>query len=500
MSQGIAGRLLKGSIWITSGRLIANLLAVASTLIVARMLTPEDFGLVALATTMLAIVTAVTDVAMNDAIIRNRAPTEFHFSSAFTVNALRGLLVSAIFFAAALPAAALYEEPRLVAVMIALGASALLAGLTNPRRVMLQRDLIFWQDFVLNVAQKFVGALTMIAIAVVYRSYWALVAGIIAAQLVNVLLSYAFLPFRPRVTLRHARELMSFSVWLTLAQILNTINWRFDHLLIGKFLGRADLGFYSVGSNLASIPTRETVSPLTQAIFPGFTQIASDPARLAAGYQRTQAVVTAVALPLGATAAMLADPLVRLVLGAQWVPAIFVVEVLAFVIAFQTLGSLVQPLAMALGETRPLFVRSAQMLAFRVPVVGLGLHLDGLRGVVVARVVSGLVGIAVDMFLVRRFTGLGLGAQLAVNLRAFVAVGVLVAATATVGHVVPFPDTTSGLIARIALQGATALTSYCAATALLWWVSGRPQGPETQLAALVAQAYAGLRRLKGHRP
>ena len=116
------------------------------------------------------------------------------------------------------------------------------------------------------------------------------------------------------------REFFSFSAWLTAGQIVNTLNWRFDYLLIGKMLGGTALGYYSVGSNLAMMPTREATAPLTQTIYPGFSSIRDDPARLAAAYQRVQALVAAIALPAGIGVAVIADPLVRLTLGEKWAP------------------------------------------------------------------------------------------------------------------------------------------------------------------------------------
>src|SRR3954451_21590482 len=235
--KNISGRLIKGSAWLSASRAIVNALSLLSTIFLARLLVPDDFGVVSLATTMLLIVQSVTELSLSMALVRHEAPTQSHFDAAWTLNALRGLVLGVVFAAAGTPVAGLYHDERLVGVMAALGASVFLGGLTNPRSIMLQRDLIFWQEFVLNVAQKLAGFLVSIAIAYYYRSYWALVIGTLAMQLTNVLVSYTILPYRPRVSFAHLKELMSFSIWLTGGQIVNTLNWRFDYLLIGRALG-----------------------------------------------------------------------------------------------------------------------------------------------------------------------------------------------------------------------------------------------------------------------
>ena len=228
---GITGRLIKGSVWLSLARAIANGLQTVSLFVLARYLEPTDFGLVALGTTMLLIVTTITDLSLSEALIRQESPDESHFSTVWTLTAGRGLILCLIFAACAYPMSLIYKEPRLIEVMLALSLSVFMSGLTNPRRIMLQRALVFWQEFVLTVSQRLAGVIASVAVAVIYRSYWALVVGMLVTQLTNICVSYMVMPFRPRITFQHVREFLSFSGWLTAGQIVNTLNWRFDYLL-----------------------------------------------------------------------------------------------------------------------------------------------------------------------------------------------------------------------------------------------------------------------------
>lgn len=493
MSTSITHRLVKGTAWLSLARLLVNALSVLSTFVLARLLAPSDFGLVALGTTMMLVVTEVTELSLAQALVRHANPTRAHFDTAWTLNALRGTLLGAAFAAASWPAARLYGDPRLVGIMLALGASIFLSGLTNPRRVLLTRELIFWQECVLNVGQRLAGVIASVAIAWVTQSYWALVVGIVVTQVANVALSYLVLPYLPRLRLAHARELMSFSIWVTAVQFVNTLNWRFDALFVGKFLGSTALGHYSMGSTLASIPTRETTSPLRQTFFPAFSAMQDDLPRLAAAYQRAQAVVTAVALPAGVGAALVADPLIRLVMGEKWMPAIFIVQALAAVYALQTLGSSADALGMARGQTRLLFVRSLQMLLFRVPVIVAAMLLYGLPGLVAARVLTGLVATGVNMLLVRRLIGVGLAAQIGVNRRALFGAAAMVAVALGVSQLFPHTMVPHLLALEVACVGAAAMLGYCAATALLWHAAHRPPGPEQELTRLLHKLWSKAR-------
>ncbi len=492
----VRNRLIKGSAWLSAARAVVNGLSLLSTIVLARLLSPGDFGLVALATTLLAIMTSVTDLSLSSALVRHAAPTRTHFDAAWTLNSLRGLALGALFALAGVPAARLYGDPRLVEIVTVIGFSLFLSGLTNPRSIMLQRDLIFWQEFVLNVAQKLGGVAVSTAIAWTYRSYWALVLGILAMEATNVVVSYTILPFRPRVCFEHVKELLSFSAWLTAGQIVDTLNWRFDQLIIGKGLNVAALGHYTVGSNIAQMPTRETTAPLTNVIFPAFSSIRADRARLARAYQRAQRFVTAIALPAGFGAALIADPLIRLTMGDKWQPAIFVVQVLASVFALQTLGSLAQPLYMAQGETRLLFLRNAQMLAIRVPLIAAGMLLGGLKGVVLARVISGLVSIYISMRLVRKLTELGVGEQLFANGRALVAVAVMSLSVVAASPLLPHGADPTSLVLEIAAIIAIAATAYCGTSLLLWAAMRRPAGPERELAELLSKVLGRMRAVK----
>ncbi|PAP94211.1 lipopolysaccharide biosynthesis protein [Mesorhizobium wenxiniae] len=491
--SSITGRLIKGSMWLSLSRAIVNGLATLSTFVLAWYLSPADFGLVALATTMLLIVTTVTELSLTQALIRHEAPTESHFSAAWTLNATRGLILCLFFAACAWPASVVYEDPRLFGVMVALGFSVLLGSMTNPRLIMLQRKLIFWQEFVLSVSQKFVGVVVAVAIAMIFHSYWALVVGTLVSQATYLVTSYLVVPFRPRIVFKHMREFFSFSAWLTAGQIVNTLNWRFDHLLIGKVLGNAQLGYYTFGSNLARLPTREATAPLTQTIYPSFATIRDDPGRLAAAYQRVQALVAAIALPAGIGVAVIADPLVRLTLGEKWAPAIFIIQSLASVYALQTLGSLAQPLGMAKGKTRLLFIRDTQMLFVRVPIIFGALMLYGLEGVIYSRVFTGLLGALVNMVLVKHFIGVTVLEQLAANGRALASIAIMAAGVLFASTWLPAANDSVGLAWQLAILVPLGAVLYCGLSFGLWLLMKRPDGPEREILNILGKILSKVR-------
>jgi lipopolysaccharide exporter len=266
------------------------------------------------------------------------------------------------------------------------------------------------------------------------------------------------------------------------------LNSKFDFFLIGALIGNRALGYYTVGDNLAVMPTREVTNPITATLFPAFSALSAEPGRLASAYQRSQSLVTAIALPAGFGTALIADPLVRLLMGTKWLPAVLLIQVLSSVFALQTLGSLSQPLAMATGNTQLLFRRDLQGFIMRVPAIAVGIALGGLPGVVYARAVTGSVIIWLHMLVVRKVTGLTLLQQIIPNVRALIAVALMSSAVYIVGrafeHLGRANIVLSSQIICSVLIGASV---YAAVNLLAWIWMGRPSGPETELAEMATR-------------
>jgi lipopolysaccharide exporter len=494
--KNVRSRLLKGAIWLSGARLATNLLATISTLVLARLLLPSDFGLVALGTTTLSILTSITNISLSEALVQHRDPSPHHYHTVWTLNLLRGILIGSVFALIAVPAARYYSDYRLEDVMFALSGSAILNGLENPRAIMLVKQLIFWQQFMLQVSQKLVALIASVLIAVIYHSYWALIGGILLGQLVGVLVSYTVLPFRPTFSIAHVRDLLSFSIWLTLCEAINTINWNFDQLLVGKFIGKTALGYYTVGNNLAVMPSREATAPLTGTLFPAFSNLADDPVRLAAAYQRAQTLVTAIALPAGVGMALIADPLVRLAMGEKWLPAVLVIRILAAVFAFQTFGSLAQPLAMAAGRTQLLFKRDLQAFLYRVPLVIVGLYFGGFAGVLYARAVMGTTVLFFNTNVVTKVTGLSLWQQIRPNMRAVASVLLMTVVLAPMEALSDKGSSQWAIALSLGVLIVTGAVAYGAATLILWRVMGRPEGPETEVVQVTSKVWRSFLPVK----
>ncbi len=493
MNSGISGRLAQGATWIAASRIVISLIGLANTLVLARLLVPEDFGLVAIAMSVSAIVLAVTELSLAQALVQHKDPTDAHYNTALTLNMMRSAVVGLIVLGLSFPAAAFYDDPRLVPLFGMIAVSALIIGAVNPKLAAMSRGLVFWQEFATRSSEKFAGFVVALIVALIWQNYWALMLGVVAGQLASMILSYVIIPFRPRLELSKWRELMSFSIWIGLSQAVNTINWNFDQLVLGYFLGNTKLGYYSVGDRLAILPTREATKPVASAVFPGFAKLANDPPRLRKGYQRAQSALTAVALPIGIGFAVAAEPLVLLAMGEQWLPSVMVIQFLASVFAVQTLATTVEPLAMGMGASRILFNRSLVNFAVRVPLTLIGLLTGGLVGLLIARCVSGLIGMAINMFMVQSLLNLSFFQQLAINVRSLTGAAIMALAAYLAG--LPFEGMDVGtLLLKTASMTLTGAVVYPSTVFLLWRMAGRPEGPEHDALKFGRAILSALRR------
>lgn len=190
MTASTRDRLVNGALWIGASRIALNLIALLSTLILARLLVPEDFGLVAIAESVAIIVISVTELSLAHALIQHKDPAKHHYDTAWTLNIARAIGLALLIAALASPATAIYDDPRLHELLFVIGATTIISACENPKIITFHRDLIFWQDFVLNVLSKIAGFIVAVGLAYAYQTYWALILGSVAAQLMRVIVSY----------------------------------------------------------------------------------------------------------------------------------------------------------------------------------------------------------------------------------------------------------------------------------------------------------------------
>jgi lipopolysaccharide exporter len=473
-------RVAYGSAVLGGVQVFTKSLDLVVALIVARLLTPADFGLVAIGVSVLAITKACTDLPLIDALVQKEKVDRADFDTVFTLSALRGLIIFAILASLAVPLAAAFNDDRLVPMIALLSAAPIATGFASPKIVGFVRDVNFAPTALIEIAGKLTAFALAITLAWTTRSYWALVASLVSAPIITMAASYLIAPYRPRFSFERVQSLVSFAGWMSLSRALNALNMQADRFFIGGMLGKSILGQYSVGSDLASTATYSFAAPIMQTFFSGFSRIKDQRERLVAAYIRGQSVLVALVLPLGFGAAVIAHPLINLILGPQWGGAAFTISWLAPVIALQMTAVAAHSVALALGKPNLIFRRDLLALGVRLPATLVAAYFYGLHGAVIARALTGIIMIYINLHLIQRLIGATVWQQLANCTRSIASVVAMVVAVAVTSHFLELSDLTrfeQGV--AIGVLAAAGALAYAISHVALWLLGGKPGGPET---------------------
>ena len=275
MTQSVQRRMATGAVWMVLFKFVEKGLGLVSMLVLARLLTPDDFGIVAMAGTFIGMAAMFTAVGFDLAIIQNREASADHYSTGWTLNVLIGAFIFALMLVCAQPIARFFGHDELVWIVSVLALGPLIGGLENTGVVAFRKELNFRREFVYQISAKFVAFMIVVPLAFLWRTYWVLVTGALLARGASVAISYLMHPFRPRFTLVKFREMFRFSRWLLFNNAVIFFKERSTDFFVGRQLGPSALGVYNLSYELANLPTTEISAPINRALLPGFARLES---------------------------------------------------------------------------------------------------------------------------------------------------------------------------------------------------------------------------------
>jgi O-antigen/teichoic acid export membrane protein len=480
-------RIIAGSLWFVAMRWMLRSASVVRTVILARLLVPADFGLLGMALLVVQPLQILTALDVQLVLIRTQAVGRAQFDSAWTLRALQRLLVAVLLFLVAPLAAEYFAHPELTAIVRCVALSLVVFAFENIGTVTFRRDFNFSREVTLSGAASLITLCATIIAALVLRNYWALVVSVLAERCVVTVLSYVYHPYRPRFSLRALRELWPFSRWIPLQNFGLFVKNSLDSFLVARFLGATPTGLYTMAGSAAAL-TADLLAPVSNAVFPGYARVANDVRRLGNAYLESLGMLALLFMPGTIGIVMTAPTLVPVVLGAQWMAAVPIVQALAIYNGINGLSATVSDVLMAAGRMRRLTLLVYAQLAAYAPVLLLVAFSRNTTAMALARA---LVALAVAPFLFRALTMVsavdsrGLGGVL---WRPLVASLIMAGAVAAASRTFPHPN-----IAALAAQVAAGIAAYSIAAALLWLLSGRPPGAERSVLRWGIERWRGWR-------
>ncbi len=348
----IGERIVISSLWLGAWRWSGRFIGLLSMIILARLLLPEDFGIVATALLVVAFFDVLVEFGTDKYLIRMPDPQRSDYDSAWSLRLAVITGISVVIFAAAGPAADYFDEPRLVAVVQVLAGANLLRGFTNIGLMMYRRELQHKKIAIIGLSQRLVGFVTTVVLAVIYQNYWAIVFGEVALRLAELILSFAFHPYRPKLDFSRVAAQWDFSKWIVLRNIAQLLLARGDQFVVARFFGITSVGLYSMATRFAELPTRHLMAPLMPPLYSGLAKKLASPQEFSESVLKVIGATAAIALPAAMLFAVLRAPLVITILGEKWVESIALVAPLVIMLALATLADIASNTIILLGRVR----------------------------------------------------------------------------------------------------------------------------------------------------
>jgi O-antigen/teichoic acid export membrane protein len=370
--MGYTGTAIKGFSWLTAFRVITRSFSLVKTVIVARFLSPSQFGLFGITTLVLAFIEVITETGVNVVLVQETEDINQYLGTAWLVSIIRGMLIALVMVVSAPFIAAFFKAPESTALIIAMSLVPLMRGFINPAVVKLQKELLFQREFFYRTINLVVEIGVTVVLLLLYPSPMSLVIGILAGVVSELVLSFVIVSPRPSLTYHKAyfAKLIRHGKWITAGVVLNYGFERGDNIIVGRLLGATSLGIYDMAYRFSMLPITEVADMMVRVVFPVFVKISGDYERLKRAYFRTIVVTTLLVAPFGVIVFFFPREIVHYVLGDKWLPAVDVLRVLAFLGVVRAISNGFSSLLLALQKQKQMAVATCVGLAgMLIPII-----------------------------------------------------------------------------------------------------------------------------------
>ncbi len=476
--------LALGAMTLLASGLFRQGLGVVTLAVTARLLRPEDFGIIAYFLIFVALLEMIQRQ-LSMVLIRLNDVTHEHLQTVFTLQVIFGILAAGVIWASE-PLIAFFDIPELVDILPAVSAISLLIALRNPRFLLYERGL----RFTLAAAEETLNRIAYAAVAMyltwLWRDFWGMIVAVFVGIVVRNLWTFAMAPMLPKLSLSKWRDSLSFSTWAIGAQLSQFMSNSIPQIFIGGTLGLADAGIYRVGNRIISIVTTQLFAPLQRVIYPGLADVARTSDRQKEAFITLNALLLAIVLPLSIGAALIAEDAIVFGLGYKWIAAAQVIWVLAPLKALETLQANVRAASYIEGSTRSLFLRNALLVVLVCLFMWVGTRY-GFHGALAAAALSSFSALMITLVLAKSFGNGGLFEPLTVAWRSFIACAVMVVAVIATDVALRSGAEVPRLLIIVSTKVAVGAAVYTIVHIALWRLTGRPNGLETLVFSLASR-------------
>jgi len=344
LREGVAGRAIRGGAFTVGSQASQFVIGLLATMVMARLLTPRDYGLIGMVTVVTGFLTIFKDIGLSRATIQRNVLTHDEASSLFWINGAVGVGIALLTAAIAPVIARFYGEPRLTNITIALACGFLVSGFSVQHQALLRRRMRFGILAANDVFSVTLASVVGITMAFERMSYWAIVGNQLTFTISGAVLAWTVCRWRPSLPKRSTpvREMLAFGGNITGFTVLNYFSRNTDDLLIGRFWGSQQLGLYAKAYQLLLFPLNQINLPIGGVAVPTLSRLVDEPERYRAAFARTLDKIVLITMPLVVFLMVCSDWLIAVVLGSQWVGA-------AKIFMWLAIAGFVQPIGYTTG-------------------------------------------------------------------------------------------------------------------------------------------------------
>lgn len=348
---------ISGVKWSSISQVSRQIMQLVTTAVLARLLSPSDFGLVGMATITIGFVGIFSDLGTSSAIIQRKNLSDSLLNSLFWINVVFGLLAMVILLVVAPLVANFYQEPRVTLVLRVLSFTFLMSGISILQKAILERNLAFNTSAKIEISAVVAGSLLGISTAVMGWGVWSLVTQSLAVVSLTTILLWTVSKWQPKLAFswEEVQEVSNYSLNLTAFSIFNYFARNADYILIGRFLGSQDLGYYTLAYRLMLYPLQNVSAVIGRVMFPALSKLQDDNARFSFAYLKMSSTIALISFPLMVSIWALAKPFILTFFGQQWQPVILLLMILAPVGMSQSIMTTVGIIYQVNGRTDWLF-------------------------------------------------------------------------------------------------------------------------------------------------
>jgi PST family polysaccharide transporter len=401
--MSIGKKAVKGVVWSVIQHWGSQTISFLVFSLLARLLEPEGFGLVALASVFIAFMEIFLDQGLTQAIVQRNELDPEHLDSAFWANLTVGILLTIFGIAFAEPIANLFNNPQLEPIIQWLSLSFLFGAFSRVQQAIFHRKLAFKVVAVRSLAATLLGGTVGVVMAFQGFGVWSLVGQRLTNDLTGAVVLWGASDWRPKfnVSVKHFKELFAFGINMVGFNIVNFFNRRADDFLIGYFLGTVALGYYTVAYRILWVMTQLLVTVTSQVALPTFSRLQEEPEKLQRAFYTVTQFTSLIAFPSFLGVAALAPELVQVLFGSKWQPSIPVMQVLAFIGILHSMIYFNSTVMMAKGK--PSWRFGVNCLNAVINVIAFALVTRwGIVAVALAYVISGYLVFPISIYLVRK--------------------------------------------------------------------------------------------------